>query len=148
MKPVVLMIIFGFVMLMISCKNEPKEIVKSSHFNGKPKVVEYIGDDSTIIKTVEFYANGQKKIEGSFKSGKRHGEWSYWYENGKLWSRGSFVDGKSEGRFLSYDENGLLFQESFYKNGIPFGKWAFYKNDKRVKEVYYENGVVINEVDL
>jgi antitoxin component YwqK of YwqJK toxin-antitoxin module len=134
--------------VLISCKNEPKEVVKSYHFNGKPMVVDYIDEDSNVVKTVEYYKNGQKKMEGTLKNGVRNGEWSYWYDNGKLWSRGSFVNGKSEGRFLSYNEKGMLFQESFYKNGVPDGKWAFYKDDQRIKEVYYENGNILNEVDL
>lgn len=136
------------ILVMDSCKNEPKEVVRSYHFSGKPMVVDYIDEDSNVVKTTEYYKSGQKKMEGTMKDGLRHGEWSYWYENGKLWSRGSFVNGKSEGRFLSYGENGLLFQESYYKNGVPDGKWAFYKNDQRIKEVYYENGNLINEVDL
>lgn len=134
--------------VLISCNNKPVEVVKSSFVDGKPEKVEYLDKDSQLVKSVEYYKNGQKKIEGAFKNEQREGEWMYWYENGKLWSRGSFKNGKSEGRFLSYNEDGTLFQEAMYTNGIPDGKWCFYKEEKRVKEVYYEMGKIINEIDL
>lgn len=136
------------VVILTGCNNENEEVVRSYHMNGKPEKVEYLDRDSNVVKTVEYYKNGNKKMEGGVKNGAREGEWSFWYEDGKLWSRGTFRNGKSHGRFLSYNEQGLLFQESNYREGIPDGKWAYYKNDKRIKEVYYENGNIVNELDL
>ena len=140
--------LFAFAIVFFSCSNEPVEVVKTKHQNGSPEMVEYKDQDSNVVKSIEYYKNGQKKMEGSYKDSLRTGEWLCWYENGKLWSRGTFIKGKSEGRFLSYNEDGSLFQESMYKEGKPDGKWCYYKDEKRIKEVYYKNGIIINEIDL
>ena len=34
-------------------------------------------------KVFRLYENGEKKLEGSYKDGKKDGLWTYWYENGK-----------------------------------------------------------------
>ena len=148
MKTFSLLLLISVCIVLISCTKEPTEVIRSHHFNGKPMLVEYIDSDSNVVKVIEYYKDGKKKMEGPIKDDLRSGEWSFWYENGKLWSRGNFKNGKSNGRFLSYDENGMLFQESEYKDGIPDGKWAYYKNDNRIKEVYYKDGSILNEVDL
>ncbi len=46
-----------------------------------------------------FYEEGQKDLEGTYKNGKRDGQWTKWYENGKKESEGTFKDGKEDGLF-------------------------------------------------
>ena len=40
-------------------------------------------------KTVSTYDNGQKELEGSYRDGKKDGEWTYWSENGRKDSSGT-----------------------------------------------------------
>ena len=39
------------------------------------------------------YENGQKKIEGNYKDGKKDGKWTEWYENGQIKSERNYKDG-------------------------------------------------------
>ena len=45
-------------------------------------------------KHIEYWPNGQKKEEGTYKDGKKDGLWTYWYENGRKRSEGTFKDGE------------------------------------------------------
>ena len=42
----------------------------------------------------EYYENGEKKFEGSFKNGKRDGLFTWWYENGQKEYEGLYEDGR------------------------------------------------------
>jgi len=42
----------------------------------------------------EWYDNGHKKEEGTYKDGKKDGLWTGWYENGQKKSEGTYKDGK------------------------------------------------------
>ena len=45
---------------------------------------------------VSFYENGQKKEEGQYKNGKKHGTWTTWDENGKVLETVEFIDGEKK----------------------------------------------------
>ena len=46
------------------------------------------------VKYVEYYRNGQKKGEGTYKDGKENGLWTKWYENGQKRKETTYKDGK------------------------------------------------------
>ena len=39
------------------------------------------------------YDNGQKKVEGRIKDGKKEGKWTWWHENGQIESEINYKDG-------------------------------------------------------
>lgn len=59
---------------------------------------------------ITYYINGKKESEGSYKSGKPEGKWSYYHENGRVASEGEMVDGKKEGVWRYFNMNGRLEQ--------------------------------------
>ncbi len=61
----------------------------------------------------EYYENGKKKKEVTYKNGKRHGLWPEWYENGQLKRTVDFKDGKIHGKIITWHENGALHSECF-----------------------------------
>ncbi|MGB0862132.1 MAG: energy transducer TonB [Saprospiraceae bacterium] len=64
----------------------------------------------------EWWDNGNKKIEGSFKNNKRSGEWTF------------------------YDSNGLITKKGFFRKGLREGKWTFYKIEEKPLAVFnYSN---------
>lgn len=84
----------------------------------------------------EYYKNGNIKVKGVFKNGKRDGDWSYFYENGKLWSWGVYTEGVRNGASSVYYENGVLRMEGNYFNNKQIGLWKFYNQQgKLLKEV-------------
>ena len=87
----------------------------------------------------EYYQNGNIKLRGSYKNGKRDGDWSYFYENGKLWSMGEYTEGIRNGLSNVYYETGVLRMEGNYRNNKRSGPWKFYnESGKLVKEVDFK----------
>ncbi|RSK45994.1 toxin-antitoxin system YwqK family antitoxin [Hymenobacter perfusus] len=57
---------------------------------------------------------GKLVEEGTYRDGKREGEWKYYYASGALHSKGTYQRGESEGEWVSYFENGQLEKVSTY----------------------------------
>jgi len=60
----------------------------------------------------EWYDNGHKKEEGTYKDGKKDGLWTSWYENGQKRSETTYKDGElisSE----CWDRNGIKLEECY-----------------------------------
>ena len=79
---------------------------------------------------------GNKEFEGSYKDGKLDGLWTNWYENGQKSSEitykngkqyiiRTYKDGKREGFWTWWYANGQKFYEDVYKDGelIESKKW-------------------------
>ena len=79
---------------------------------------------------------GKKEFEGSYKDGKLDGLWTNWYENGQKSSEitykngkqyiiRTYKDGKREGFWTWWYANGQKFYEDVYKDGelIESKKW-------------------------
>ncbi len=137
--------------LFYSCESRLKKSIDKTFSDGKPAKISYLdtinGKNDTIRK-VEFWSNGNRRIEGDYKNNLREGEWTYWYENGNVWSKGTFTNGLSNGKFDVYNEDGSRYMQSSYKNGEPDGYWTFFDKNKKKKEVYFDNGKVIKQVDF
>ena len=54
----------------------------------------------------EWYDNGHKKEEGTYKDGKKDGLWTGWYENGQKKAERNFKDGGKDGIMTMWFENG------------------------------------------
>ena len=67
-------------------------------------------------KYVEYFENGQKRIEEHLKLGKRNGLKTDWYENGQKKLEGNHKDGKADGFLVSWHENGQKMMESTFKD--------------------------------
>ena len=65
----------------------------------------------------EWYENGQKRKEGSYKEGWKEGVWTEWYENGQKQSEGSYKEGWKEGMWTEWSMNGQIHGKGFYKEG-------------------------------
>ena len=69
------------------------------------------------VKYVEYYRNGQKKGEGTYKDGKENGLWTKWYENGQKEFERNYKDGKEDGLWTYWYENGQKESEGNWKDG-------------------------------
>jgi len=86
-----------------------------------------------------FYENGQKRAEGEFLDGKKHGKWTYWYENGSKEMEEEYVQGKPHGNRTYWDIDGEKLGEGefFYGTGI-WRQW--YKGEKKERVESFEKG--------
>lgn len=119
----------------ISYKNGKIEgVIKYYYESGKPSkeqtvlgLDDYTGEP-TLIETVCWYENGQKKSESHYhtknddddSSGKlKYYTWEYWYENGILSETGDYKEGykdKKIGIWKTYTKDGSLSNVSYYDN--------------------------------
>ncbi|MAX79269.1 MAG: hypothetical protein CL843_03730 [Crocinitomicaceae bacterium] len=136
--------LFLFPIGVISCTPvEQVDVILSKHSNDSSKVVRQFevsdSDDSIPVFEIEYYNNGQVKMEGSLNAkGNREGIWKAYYPDGKLWSDGAFKDGKSHGKRTVYFENGQIQSLGEYTNGKQSGVWQFWdKNGKLLDEKKY-----------
>ena len=103
--------------------------------------------DDTFVNDgpyAEFYPNGQKYQEGTYKRGVYDGEWTYWYPNGQLCKTIAFIKGKPDGEWEVYRSDGTKREFQSYKNGVRNGKWLTYYPDGETPlvEVTFEAGQI------
>jgi protein-export membrane protein SecD len=89
-----------------------------------------------------WHENGQKRLEGTYKDGEQDGKWVEWYENGQKEEEGTYKDGEQDGKWVEWYENGQKEEEGTYKDGEQDGLWTYYRKDgSNEKEGYFENGL-------
>ena len=71
---------------------------------------------------------------GSFKNGKKNGEWLVFFENGQIKYIQNYKDGVEHGRWAYYSENGQLEILENYKDGVPDGLWKYFNKDGSLKK--------------
>ena len=96
-------------------------------------------------KYYEWWPNGSKKVNGTYRFGLMYGRWKFFYENGKILCAGSYMNGKGHGStelisaipkegisglWTYWDKDGRKVEEGYYsKNGTEKGNWAFWDRD-------------------
>ena len=68
-------------------------------------------------KWTEWYENGQKKLEGTFKDGERDGLYTFWYDNVQKQFEGIYKEGERNGLSTNWYENGQKKVEVSFKDG-------------------------------
>ena len=108
-------------------------------------------------KYYEWWPNGSKKVDGTYRFGLMYGRWKFFYENGKILCAGSYMNGKGHrstqfidtipdegisGLWTYWDRDGRKVEEGYYnKNGTEKGNWSFWDRDgkKRLgKKIDYD----------
>jgi len=91
-----------------------------------------------------FYSQNDGSVisKEQYKSGKRHGKWTYYFPGGELVSSEmKYRNGLLNGAFKSYDRSGNLTSIVRYKKNVKHGTTEFYdQNGTVIKEVKYKHG--------
>jgi antitoxin component YwqK of YwqJK toxin-antitoxin module len=94
----------------------------------------------------EWYENGQKKSEGTFKDGKGDGLYTSWYENGQKKLEIQKKNGDYDGLVTSWYENGQKKSEGTYKDSKRYGLFqSWYENGQKSSERTFKDGELISE---
>ena len=122
-----------------TCKGEAGHLLRDENYRNNlldGMMTEY-SDSGKVITKGEFI-DGQKegpwileladyREEGSYKSGKRDGEWKYYFVgSGKLRFVGKFIDDVPDGKQIFYYTNGKEKQAGKYAGGLKEGEWKFF----------------------
>ena len=79
-------LIISLLILSVGFSQKLTEVVET-YENGNIKSITYhkkTRDGIEKVKYEEYYENGQKKSEGTFKDGGKDGKWTTWFENGQI----------------------------------------------------------------
>jgi antitoxin component YwqK of YwqJK toxin-antitoxin module len=122
-------------LLLISCGQSEINLNEISNRNGLAyqvnKTKPFTG------KVFSKLENGQILISGSYKDGRKDGEWTNFFRNGQI---------KKREKFSKDMYNGLV--ELFLENGQKISTETFNKNElEGISEFYNQNGVLVKKVN-
>lgn len=69
---------------------------------------------------------GDTSLSGSYKNGRKIGEWRYYYYTGKIEKICNYDEDRLNGKYQYFYDNGQVTAEGFYKNGLKNGLWTWY----------------------
>jgi len=100
--------------------------------DGKVRIereVAYYSDDHLEAEGIyrEYHPNGQLFIEGQYRRGRQHGEWTYWFDNGQVNRKATYNDGKPDGAWEVFRADGTLSAKRSFKDGLRDGAWVTYE---------------------
>ena len=113
--------------------------------NGQKVAERTYKDDKEDGKVTMWYENGQKAAEGTYKDGQSFGKQTGWYENGQKQIEVIWKDGQPFGKNTRWHENGQKHAEGNMKDGKLNGKWTSWNEDGQINFVAnYEDGECIS----
>jgi antitoxin component YwqK of YwqJK toxin-antitoxin module len=110
-------IIISLLFLSVGLSQQLIPQITETYKNGNIKSITYhynTRDKIEKVKNVDYYENGQRSREGSFKDGKLDGVMTSWYEKGKKKGEGTYKDGEKDGIWTKWDKNdGKVYKGKF-----------------------------------
>ena len=101
------LLIITALMLVVGCSESDaqrsrniivSDVIEYHDNEGIPKKIRVydISRDKVALtyKEIEFYRNGQKSAEGTYKDGIKDGKWTGWHENGQKIVEGTWKNGE------------------------------------------------------
>jgi antitoxin component YwqK of YwqJK toxin-antitoxin module len=93
---------------------------------------------------IEWYEDGRKRYEGTWKDGVPQGKSSRWYPSGQVKLEEEHVMGTLNGVQREYYEDGQKKSERPYVDGQPYGTWTFWNAEGRKEKVeIYQDGALV-----
>ncbi len=129
-------LIIAAVLIVLGCTKESTEEVISTYPDGAKKETAFFSGEKPNrlkIKSFEYYATGEKKVEYNYKENNFFGDWAYWYKNGAPLARGNFTDktldpfgGFGKVTYLWPDGNTMMEVETVLKDGQRAGTTKYF----------------------
>jgi antitoxin component YwqK of YwqJK toxin-antitoxin module len=90
---------------------------------------------------IEFYTNGNKRIELSLNKGKVDGSVTLYLESGQTSEIRSYKSGKMDGTWSTWNNNGVKIGVANYKNNVKHGEWFIWDDAGTLRfEMHYTDG--------
>ena len=132
----------------VTRRKQLKETYEDKTIRAEREVAK-LSDDRIVNdgKYTEFYHDGQKYVEGTYKMGVFEGDWQYWFPNGQLCKQVSFKKGKADGQWEVFNKEGKLTAKKSYQKGKRHGPWiSYHKDGEQVRfELNYAQGLPVGE---
>ncbi len=102
-----------------------------------------ITNSITDGEQVTHYPNGQVKLRGNLKDGKKTGMWYAYYENGVKQSENEYQYDILNGKSATFYPSGQLRYIGYFKNGKKEGLWEYYSKEGELqKSVTFHKGKI------
>lgn len=158
--------------VVLNAQNRPNRTEFTKYPNSRQKKEEKIYKNNRVISWIQWYEDGQKKMQKSFKEdGRKHGKFAEWYSNGNLknlteYSNDSIIgtayiwyeSGKKEFENI-YEDNRLVIQKKYATNGLMIYEenyqvdktirveYQWFINKQVKEEKFYENGNIFKRTE-
>ena len=151
------LLIITALMLVVGCSESDAQqkiiTVTETYKDGDVSKISYhkiTGNKIELVKEIDWYTNGQKKEEQTYKDGIPDGKATEWCETGEKEGEGTYkgVDWRGDhikdGKWTYWHKNGQKRGERTYKDGERHGKWtSWYENGQKSYEATFKDGVQI-----
>ena len=117
--------------------NNKNQIIEIKNFNDGKIFSEWFANDLDLIDSVEYYGNGQIKVQGYLKDGNKHSVWSYFDRQGHLLIERYFSYGKPSNIWIWYDHHEHNHIENFeiYEDFRDNGQLIRFYQSGNTKEI-------------
>jgi len=127
-----------------------REVIREQYDDGQNRVereVAHYSDNHFEADGVyrEFYPNGKLFVEGRFREGLQHGEWTFFHDNGQANRKATYNNGQPDGAWEVYRADGTLAAKRSFRNGQRHGEWITY--DETGKQPLREEHYVDSKPD-
>ena len=134
-------LITSFLLLfIINVYSQQKEVKKFR--NGLTRSISMYDDQNRKTGIwLEYYINGEKKIETQYKEGKKDGFQKFYFDSGQLKRSARYKNNDLDGPWVEYYSNGKLKVKKKYEKKFIVGKVeSFYTNGAKESIGYWKNG--------
>ena len=115
--------------------DEAGHILSIQVFKNNKLDMKWVSNISNLSDTVEFYGNGQIKVKGYLKDGKKHSLWTYFDRDGHLLIERYFSYGKPSNIWIWYDHHTHDIQHyEVYPDNRDDGLFTRYYQSSNIKE--------------
>ena len=125
----------------------PGGLVKEIHFSDgklKERFRYFIDRQNREVRNgldEEFYPNGSKKGETSWRDGKEDGLVVYYYSDGRKSYEANYNEGRKNGYATVWHPNGQKQWQTVFRDGLTHGLWReWYADGKKKLEANYHDG--------
>ncbi len=95
-----------------------------------------------IGKEIQYFPNGAKRFEGTFKNDRLDGSIYYFNSNGDTTEVYPYVNGETDGKAIKYINGSKRYEMTYKKNNLN-GSYTYYANGKVAVILYYDNDLLV-----
>ena len=126
-----------------------RETIREPYEDGTPRIereVAHFSDNHFEADGVyrEYHPNGKLFVEGRFRRGRQHGEWTFYYDNGQINRKAKYNNGQPDGAWDVFRADGTVSGKRSFRNGLRHGDWINFDESgkKPLREEHYVDGKV------
>lgn len=129
----IVMVLMGIILPILSSFAQEIWIENARYFDKNHKLYNGL--------YIEYYENGNKKIEMSLKEGEKDSTTILYFEDGKISEVLFYKNGLMHGRWEKFNLQGVKISEAFYYEDKKDSTWRIWNEQgQKIYEMHYQHG--------